>query len=73
LAVVWFGLSHLLGTAASKVLLTLVFFLVLCPIGFARRLMGIDSLNLKGWKQGTQSVFRHRTHWFTGKHLEKPF
>lgn len=73
LAVLWFGLSHLLGTVLSKVLLTLVFFGVVCPVAFARRLMGIDSLNLKGWKQGKQSVFRDRAHRFSGDDLEKPY
>src|SRR5207302_7866466 len=39
-AVLWLGLSHLLGTVVSKILLTLVFFAVVTPIGVARNLMG---------------------------------
>jgi hypothetical protein len=46
-AVLWLGLSHLLGTVLSKILLTLVFFDVVTPIGLARKLLGFDSLKLK--------------------------
>jgi hypothetical protein len=35
-AVLWLGLSHLLGTVVSKILFTLVFFGVVTPIGLAR-------------------------------------
>src|SRR2546423_10809075 len=49
-AVLWLGLSHLLGTVVSKILLTLVFFGVVTPIGWGRRILGIDFLKLKGLK-----------------------
>src|SRR5689334_23977408 len=32
LAVLWFGLSHVMGTVASKIILTVVFFVVVTPI-----------------------------------------
>src|ERR1041384_8138064 len=51
-AVLWLGLTHLLGTVVSKILLTLVFFGVVAPIGLARKLLGFDSLRLKGFKGG---------------------
>jgi len=46
-AVLWLGLSHLLGTVVSKILLTLVFFGVVTPIGLARKLLGIIYRTLK--------------------------
>src|ERR1700736_6207000 len=46
IAVVWLGGTHLIGTLVSKVLLTVVFFGVVAPIGLARKLLGIDSLRL---------------------------
>ncbi|MBF0481112.1 MAG: hypothetical protein HQK81_13040 [Desulfovibrionaceae bacterium] len=73
LARVWFGFSHLLGTVMSKVMLTLVFFLVLTPIGLFRRLTGKDALRLTQWKAGTASVFRVRDHTFTAQDIEQPF
>ena len=72
-AVLWLGLSHLLGTVVSKILLTLVFFGVVTPIGLARRLLGIDSLKLKDFKSRENSVMVIRNHIFTGKDIEKPY
>jgi hypothetical protein len=72
-AVLWLGLSHLLGTVVSKILLTLVFFGVVTPIGLARKLLGIDSLKLKDFKSGETSVMFIRNHTFTGQDIEKPY
>jgi hypothetical protein len=72
-AVVWLGLSHLIGTVMSKLMLTLVFFGVVTPIGLARRLLGYDSLELKGFKAGEESVMAVRNHTFTGPDIEKPY
>src|SRR5438105_6604530 len=72
-AVLWLGLSHLLGTVVSKILLTLVFFTVVTPIGLARKLMGIDSLKLKAFKSRGSSLMLIRNHTFTGKDIEKPY
>jgi len=57
LAGLWFGLSHLLGNVVSKVILTILFFLLVTPIGLIRRWSGADALQLKKWKQGDGSVF----------------
>ena len=60
LAGVWFGLSRLLGHVVSKVILTVVFFFLVTPVGLVRRLLGADALQLKKWKQGRGSVFTVR-------------
>jgi hypothetical protein len=72
-AVLWLGLSHLLGTVVSKIFLTLVFFGVVTPVGLARKLLGFDSLKLKDFKSGENSVMFIRNHIFTGKDIEKPY
>jgi hypothetical protein len=72
-AVVWLGLTHLLGMVVSKILLTLVFFGVVAPIGLARKLLGFDSLKLKGFKSGENSVLVIRNHTFTGQDMERPY
>jgi hypothetical protein len=72
-AMLWLGLSHLLGTVISKIFLTLVFFGVVTPIGLARKLLGVDSLKLKDFKSGENSVMVIRNHIFTGKDIEKPY
>ncbi len=72
-AVVWFGLSHVLGLVASKAILTVVFFVVVTPIAVWRRLAGHDSLNLRGFKKGRESVMKQRNYTFVGKDLEQPY
>jgi hypothetical protein len=72
-AKVWLGISHKLGTVVSKVLLTIIFYLVVLPVSLMRRVMGKDSMKLKLWKQGANSVFRVREHTFAKSDLEYPY
>jgi len=72
-AVFWFGLSNLLGTIVSKVLLSLVFFIVVLPIALLRRLLGKDTLLLKKFKKSSESVMKTRKHTYVAADLEKPF
>jgi hypothetical protein len=73
LGTLWFGLSHVLSSVVSRVLLTVVYFLVVTPVGLIRRLTGADSLKLKQWKQGRDSVFIVREGVIQGKDLENPY
>lgn len=70
---IWFALSTVLGTVVSKVILTVLFFVLVLPIGLARRLSGKDPMQIKGWKRGHESVFRTRDHRFVAKDLEHPY
>jgi len=72
-SVVWFGFSHLLGTVMSKVLLAVVFYLIVTPIGLVRRLFGHDSLRLRAFKAGDASVMHPRAHVYVPDDLEKPY
>lgn len=72
-AKLWFGLSHVLGTVMSKIILSLAFFAVLTPVGLMRRAMGKDSMQCKGFKKDALSVFRVRDHQFTSKDIETPY
>ena len=69
----WFGLSHLLGTFMSKVILTVIFFVIVTPIGVIRRLLGADALQLKKWKKGQDSVFLMRADLINKKDLQTPY
>ena len=73
LAPLWFGLSHFLGGIVSKILLTIVFLVLVAPVGILRRLLGIDSMGIKKWKNGSGSVFIERNHTYTGPDLEVPY
>ena len=72
-AKVWLGLSHLLGSVMSRVILTLVFFLVVTPLALLRRVFGHDPMRVRAWKGGTGSVFETRDHEFTPEEIERPF
>jgi hypothetical protein len=73
LSVVWFGLSHVLGTVMSKVLLTAVFYLIVTPVGVVRRVLGYDSLRLRAFKGAGTSVMHQRHHLFEPADLDKPY
>jgi multisubunit Na+/H+ antiporter MnhG subunit len=72
-AVVWLGLAHVIGTVVSRVLLTLVFFLVVTPVGLIRRAMGKDNLQLAKFHRGSESVMRVRDHIFGPADIDKPY
>jgi hypothetical protein len=72
-AIVWFGLAHTLGAVASRVLMFVVFALVVTPVGLVRRLLGKDSLRLRAFRAGDESVMVVRNHTFTAGDLEKPY
>jgi hypothetical protein len=72
-AVLWLGLSDLLGAVISRILLSIVFFGIVTPIGILRRLAGRDSLKLRAFKAGTDSVMLERNHVFVGQDIERPY
>lgn len=73
IAVVWLGASHAIGTLMSTVLLSIVFALIVTPVGLFRRLMGKDSLRLRAFKASDASVMVSRNHPFEAHDLERPY
>jgi len=72
-AVLWLGLSHVLGTIMSKILLSILFFGLVTPIGVLRRLFGKDSLKLRAFKANEESAMSVRNHLFVGHDIERPY
>jgi hypothetical protein len=73
IAPLWFGLGEGLGKISSVILLSLVFFLVVTPIGFLMRLRRHDGLKLQVFKKAPTSAMITREHEFTAKDLENAF
>ena len=73
IAFLWFGFSHILGTVMSRVLLSILFFGLVTPIGVLRRLFGKDSLKLRAFKASKESAMLVRNHLFIAKDIEKPY
>jgi hypothetical protein len=72
-AFVWFGFSRALGEIISRVAMAFVFFAVVTPVGAVRRMLGHDSLQLKTFKSGRESVMNQRDHTFNAGDLERPY
>ncbi len=73
LAKLWFGLGLFLGVFTTKILLTIIFFFLVTPVAYARRLFGNDTLLLKKFKSGSESTFILRNHAYTSDDLKNPF
>jgi hypothetical protein len=70
----WSRLSAVLGTLSSYVLLSLIFFLVVTPIGLLRRWLGKDSLQLRSFRRDQTSVWHKPAPLeFQADDLTKPF
>lgn len=61
-AIIWFGFSKLFGEISSILMMSLVFFMMVTPVGLIRKLAGKDTLRLKQFKKGHQSVMMDRNH-----------
>lgn len=72
-AFLWFGISKILSLVGPVVLMTIIFFLVVMPVGLFRKLMGSDNLKLKQFKKATGSVMLVRNHTFTKDDLMHTF
>jgi ABC-type uncharacterized transport system permease subunit len=70
---VWFGLSEAMGAVVSRILLGLVFFLVVTPMGLLRRLAGKDPMRLKAFGRGDDTAFTVRDQAVEGRDLERMF
>lgn len=69
----WFAFSHRLGTVSSAIILSVLFSLVVTPVGILRRWLGADPMLSRRWKDGTGSVFRERADRFRPEDLENPY
>jgi len=72
-AIIWFAISTFLGTISSKIILTVVFLFVVVPVSIYRKILGKDTLKLKLFKKGGNSVMEVRDLTFTRENLEKPY
>ncbi len=72
-AVFWFGFSGLLGEIVSRILLTIVYIIIVLPVGLTRKLSGKDNLRLNEFKRSVESVMNYRDHTYSKADLEKPF
>lgn len=73
IAVLWFALSIFLGTIVSRIFLTIIYFVLVTPVGLLRKLLRRDSLQLRQFKKSNKSVMIERNVEFTKEHLDNPY
>lgn len=72
-AFLWFGLAQVLSFFFSHLLLTVLFFLLVTPVGLFRKWIGKDNLQLKNFKKSRQSTLIVRDHTYEASDLKNPF
>ncbi len=71
-AFLWWRLAEGLATVSSKVLLTVIYVLVVMPVGLIRRVFGADPMRLRSWG-GSGSVLVERDTPFVPEDHEAPY
>ena len=69
---IWMKFGHIAGTINSKILLTLVFFLLILPYGLVLRIAGRDTLKMK-FDPNAKSYREIRAIPYSPKTMEKPY
>ncbi|MCF8228732.1 MAG: hypothetical protein K9G47_07005 [Bacteroidales bacterium] len=72
-AFVWLGFSCLLGSFVPKIILSLIFFMLVLPVGLIRRMLGKDDLDLKKFGKDKSSVFHRRNKTYELDDIRKPY
>jgi polyferredoxin len=69
----WFGIAKILGIVSSGILLTVVFLVIVVPIGVFRKIFRFDGLKLKQFKKSKESILINRDHVYTDADLLHTF
>jgi hypothetical protein len=72
-AVIWFGFSKWMGKISTGILLGVVFFIIVIPVGLIRKMMQLDALKIKQFKKTTGTVMINREHIYEGSDLLHTF
>ena len=69
----WYSLSNILGFFVSRIILSVIYVILVVPVGLVRRLLGKDALNLRQFKKGRSSTLKKRDYTFTSKDILNPY
>jgi hypothetical protein len=68
-AFIWFGFSKIMGKLSTGILLGIVFFIIVIPVGLIRKMMRLDGLKIKQFKKTTDTVMVNREHIYADSDL----
>lgn len=66
-ALLWFNLARAMSLIGPIIVLSIVFFLIVTPMGLLRKLIGRDSLRRKEFKRNRESVMVERNYLYSAK------
>ncbi|MEJ2596612.1 MAG: SxtJ family membrane protein [bacterium] len=69
----WIGLSTIIGTLVSKILLSIVYLVIVVPMALIRQWMGKDPMHLKQFKKSRSSIMKVRKHRLTSEDIIYPY
>jgi len=69
----WFKLAYLLERIFSTIILSLIFYLIVTPVGFLRRLFAKDTMHLRDFKKDDRSVFIEKDKMYGKNDIEHQF
>ena len=64
IAYIWFAFAKVMSTIAPVILLSIIFILVVTPMGLIRKLMGKGMMRQHQFKKETSSVMESRDHFY---------
>ena len=72
-AVIWYGIAEILNRISSWLVLHVVFFVLVVPVGMIRKWRGRDTMKLKEFKKSRLSVMTLRDHLYESSDLKNTF
>lgn len=69
----WVKFGTVLGFINIRIILSILFFIIVTPVGLIRKLAGKDSLRIRQFKKGGGSVMVSRDHVYTKEDLLHTF
>lgn len=69
----WVKFGMVLGYINIRIILSILFFIIVTPVGLLRRLAGKDSLRIRQFKKGRGSIMVSRDHMYTKEDLLHTF
>jgi hypothetical protein len=72
-AMIWFGIAEILNRISSWLVLHLIFFILVVPVGMVRKWRGKDAMKLKQFKKSNGSVMIQRDHLYEAADLKNTF
>ncbi len=69
--IIWMQLAKMLGYINSRILLSIIFFIILSPIALLMRLLGKGQMQTSS--SNKDSLFINRNHLYSKADLEQPF